>query len=37
MLGDQFRLGVDDVGEFIAKGLSDALVQDLPPWRWITP
>jgi len=31
MMGDQLRLGLDDIREFFAQGFGDAAVQDLPP------
>ena len=30
VVGEQFRLGIDDGREFFAQGLGDATVQDLP-------
>ena len=30
VMGEQFRLGLDNVGEFFAQGLGVLLVQDLP-------
>jgi hypothetical protein len=30
-MGEQFGLGLDDVGEMLAQRLRDLLMQDLPP------